>query len=153
RTGNKAKGDKVAKEVFDIVRRNINYFMKSKPTFMYRNKADLTAALNALFSIDMIANDQTDGNPNGVVAKEINRYIEQLTQKEYPQKLVEFKDIADNASDVYSSSYLNGYKEMKELLPALMSTYGYQVDGLPQDGNGGMDLSSEQIQQLIQEQE
>lgn len=153
RTGNKTKGDKVAKEVFDIVRRNINYFMKSKPTFMYRNKADLTAALNALFSIDMIANDQTDGNPNGVVAKEINRYIEQLTQKEYPQKLVEFKEIADNASDAYSSSYMNGYKEMKELLPALMSTYGYQVDGLPQGGNGGMDLSSEQIQQLIQEQE
>jgi hypothetical protein len=122
---------------------------------MYYNKRDLVAALNALFTIDMIANDPEDGNPDGKIAKEINRYISQLSQSDYPRKLVEFKDLADNASDTYAYSYMTGYKEMKELLPALMSTYGYQVDGVQQgDGaSNNQELTQEQIQKLIQEQE
>ncbi len=155
RTGDKAKADKVAGEVFQLVKRNVNYFMKSKATLMYYNKRDLVAALNALFTIDMIANDPEDGNPDGKIAKEINRYISQLSQSDYPRKLVEFKDLADNASDTYAYSYMTGYKEMKELLPALMSTYGYQVDGVQQgDGaSNNQELTQEQIQKLIQEQE
>lgn len=154
RTGNKAKGDKVANDVFGLVQRNINYFMKSNARFMYYNKRDLIASLNALFTIDMIVNDAELGNPNSAIAKKINAYIEQLTQKEYPQKLIQLKEMADNASDTYSDVYQSGYNELKQALPALMSTYGYKVDGLPQGGNGAsQDLSPEQIQQLIEQQE
>lgn len=153
RAGNKEEADKVATQVFDLVKRNINYFMKSKPTFMYYNKRDFIAALNAMFTIDMIANDQATGNPDGKLAQNINKYIEQLATKEYPAKMVEFKDLADNAGDRYSDLYQSGYKEMRELLPALMSTYGYQVDGLPQGGGNSQGLSPEQIQQMIQQQQ
>lgn len=154
RTGNKAKADKVATQVFDILSRNINYFMKSKATIMYYNKRDLIASLNGLFAIDMIANDANEGNPQGAIAKKINSYIEQFTQKDYPRKLAELKDMADNAGEAYSDLYLTGYNEMKQMLPALMSTYGYQVEGMPQGGSGAsQDLTPEQIQQLIQNQE
>lgn len=152
RTGDIEKADKVASEVFDIVRRNINYFMVSDPYYMLVNRRDLVAALNALFSIDLIANDTEDGNPSGKTAQSISAYVSQLTQNDYPKQLVILKDKADNASSRSYDMYNRGYKEMKEMLPAIMGAYGYQVEGLPSDDRA-MELTPEQIQQLIQEQE
>jgi hypothetical protein len=158
RAGNKVKGDKVAEDVFNLVRRNINYFMKSNPRFMYYNKRDLIASLNALFTIHLIANDAEIGNPNGKIARNISTYIEQLTQKEYPQKLIELRELAENVGDAYADTYLSGYNELKQLLPALMSSYGYKTDDFSEEdehdvSGASQDLSPEQIQQLIQQQQ
>jgi len=121
---------------------------------IYYNKGDLISALNALFKMDMVINDKEIGEPNSALAKEMTNYISELSTKEYPAKLAELKDIADNASDEYSAVYEKAYNDMKALLPALMSSYGYQVAGAP--GNSApapnQNLTPEQIQQLINQQ-
>lgn len=155
RTGDIKTADSVALEVFKLVKDNVNYFMKSRPTIMYYNKRDLTAALNSLFTIDMIANNSEDGHPKGKAAKSISSYINELVKKDYPSQLVKFKDMVDMASDDNAASFNVGYQEIKELLPALMATYGYKTSAsnASTPAAPSQELTKEQLQQLIEQQE
>lgn len=152
RAGDKKAADSIGQMTFNLLKENMNYFLNAAPTFIGgQERADLTANLNALFKLDRITNDETDGNPKGKFAKEISNYINQLIKKDYPTFVRAFKDMAYDAG--INSSVANGYKEVQNILPALMAVYGYSLGGNDVSPASSNQLSEEQLMQLIESQQ
>jgi hypothetical protein len=123
------------------------YFDASKGEFAMQNKSDLISALNNYMLLATYAADTEKGNPKGELAKRTNAQINKLYNSVFPRIYTDLKNEGVESKEI---------AELKGHVEAVAMKYGFmekpKTQMPTQGGEGGMQLTPEQIQELMQQQ-
>ena len=153
RAGDKAGAEKLGMEVAKEIETILNYFENSSAMIMYKNREDLVAALQNYMTIAMMANDEELGNPNGALAKRLNKRISNLYQVVFESKYSELKDLSISSDANKSASYGVILRDLKGQLDAIGAQFGYiarPAAGAPQQQG---EMTQQQFEEMMKSQE
>lgn len=148
RAGDKKAGDELGMKVARHIESIFTYFENSKAGFSVQNKNDLISALNSYLLMATYAADKDKGNPNGVLAKRTNAKINQLYNSVFPRLYNELRN------EGYDSKAIADFKGHVEAVAMKFGFMEKPKTSIPQNGgtSPGMQLTPEQIQELMQQQ-
>ncbi len=162
RAGDKKAAEKLGLEVARHIESSLTYFEHSPGNFAAINKKDLIAALNNYMLLATYSADQMFGMPNGALNKRTSAKINELYSKVFPKIYAELKERAiDNGESVNPSAKKGTYayqmNDLKAHIDAVAMHYGFiekpkQQMQMPSGGGAGMQLTPEQIQEMMNQQ-
>jgi flagellar biogenesis protein FliO len=162
RAGDKAAAEKLGADVAKHIESVFTYYEKSDAEYAAVNKMDLISALNNYLALATFAADKEFGNPNGPLSARTNKKINELYNKTFPKIYSALKDQAiENGESVRpgskSGTYAARLNDLKGHIDAVGMKYGFIDKPVQQmktpGGDQGMQLTPEQIQMLMQQQQ
>ncbi|MCE3295857.1 MAG: hypothetical protein K0R65_1571 [Crocinitomicaceae bacterium] len=147
RAGDKAAAEKLGMQVADHIESIFNYFENSDAIFASDNKPDLVSALNNYLMLATISADEEFGSPMGSLAKRTSAKVNKLYKTVFPRFY----------SDLKSDGMNERAKDLKGHLDAVGMRFGViekpAQQTMPGNGGGANQLTPEQIQMLMQQQQ
>lgn len=152
RAGAKEEAEKLGMELAKEIETILNYFEKSSAKIGYINRPDLTSALTNYMIINMVASDESMGNPDGKLARHMTATIQRLYSKVFPAKYKELDELSAKSGESRRTGYGLMRTELQGLVEAIGIRFGYIASSTgPESGTSG-GLTPEQIQQMMEEQ-
>lgn len=145
RAGDKEGAAKLGMKVADQIESIFNYFENSPATFSMRNKMDLVSALSNYLMLTTYANDDEFGEPSGKLASRTMAKVNKLYKTILPRIYSELKN----------EGYADQSKDLKNHLDAVGMKFGFierPAATSPGGNGGGMQLTPEQIQMMMEQQ-
>lgn len=146
------RAEKLGKELAKQNKQAIDFFLNapSHITLSSLNQPFFFSSLDAYLQIFAAANEM-NGNPNGALAKETEKYVAELFDKKLPELYRriegEILDSSENARNRKSADLLY----LKDYIEALSADYGFlspkAQDSVPAQNSGSTEINFEELMQ------
>lgn len=147
--GDKKQGDKLGIELEKQYKQSIEYFLNAPYHILLSsmNESHFFSALDAYLQV-YAASNQIEGNPSGLLAKQTNKYVQDLFKSKLPDLFKRLELEIAGKSDYIKGTRAIDLLSLKDYIEALFSDYGIGVEGQSiTNPNSDIDFN-----QLIQEQ-
>jgi hypothetical protein len=158
KAGDKKAANKLGMTVLSQLSSVLGYFENSHGKYAANNVQDLNSALDGIFKMHIIASDPIEGDPNGQLAQESKKILDNFYKKTLPKLLKDIEEMAVNNGESIRragklGNYASQYYRLKDYAEGVAINYGFMQGATPQ-ANPNMDqMNLEQLMQQMPKQD